>query len=98
VHLLRWQEKAKLDSKKVKAVDTTAAGDSFIGALVTGLVEGKTLEDSIEFATYVAALTVTNWSSKFSANSTRGRRFYKKLLIKNKPFCITSPLILIYIF
>lgn len=46
-------------SKKVKAVDSTAAGDSFVGALVTGIIDGKTIEGSIEFATYAAALTVT---------------------------------------
>jgi len=60
------KRKLNFDSKKVKAVDTTAAGDSFIGALVTGLVEGKTLEDSIEFATYVAALTVTKLGAQNS--------------------------------
>lgn len=51
--------KKYFDSRKVKSVDSTAAGDSFVGALVTGIVEGKTIEESIEFATYVAALTVT---------------------------------------
>lgn len=60
------KRKISFESKKVKAVDTTAAGDSFIGALVTGLVEGKTLEDSIEFATYVAALTVTKLGAQNS--------------------------------
>jgi ribokinase len=60
------KRKISFESKKVKAVDTTAAGDSFIGALVTGLVEGKTLEESIEFAIYVAALTVTKLGAQNS--------------------------------
>ncbi len=44
---------------KVKAVDTTAAGDGFIGALAVAISEGKTLADAIVFATAVGALTVT---------------------------------------
>ena len=47
------------ESKKVNSVDTTAAGDSFIGALVTGIVEGKAISEAIEFASFAAALTVT---------------------------------------
>lgn len=43
----------------VKAVDTTSAGDSFIGALVTQLSQGKNLDDAIRFATHVAAITVS---------------------------------------
>lgn len=44
---------------KVKAVDTTAAGDSFIGAFALKLSEGKNISDSIEFAIGISALTVT---------------------------------------
>lgn len=47
------------ESKKVDSVDTTAAGDSFVGALVTAMIEGKTITESIEFASFAAALTVT---------------------------------------
>ena len=47
------------EGKKVKAVDTTAAGDSFVGGLAVGLVEGKSIEESIKFATFVSALAVT---------------------------------------
>lgn len=43
----------------VKAVDTTAAGDAYAGALAAGLAEGKTLPDSMVFAAAVAALSVT---------------------------------------
>ncbi|MBN8201465.1 ribokinase [Bacillus sp. NTK034] len=47
------------DSLKVKAVDSTGAGDSFNGALAVALGSGKSLEESIEFSTKVAALSVT---------------------------------------
>ena len=44
---------------RVQAVDTTAAGDTFNGALVTALAEGKTLDDAIRFAHAAAAISVT---------------------------------------
>ncbi len=43
---------------KVRAVDTTAAGDSFTGALAVAISEGKEMADAIAFATAVGALTV----------------------------------------
>lgn len=43
----------------VNAVDTTSAGDSFIGALVTQLSHGKSITDAIHFASRVAAVTVS---------------------------------------
>lgn len=46
-------------SVRVKAVDTTAAGDAFTAALAIATVEGKDLTQSIAFANRVAALTVT---------------------------------------
>ncbi|MBN6081149.1 ribokinase [Aggregatibacter actinomycetemcomitans] len=44
---------------RVKAKDTTAAGDTFNGALVVALLEGKTLTDAIRFAHAAAAIGVT---------------------------------------
>lgn len=43
----------------VDAVDTIAAGDTFNGALVTALLEEKSLADSIRFAHAAAAIAVT---------------------------------------
>lgn len=43
----------------VEAVDATAAGDCFNGALATGLAEGRTLLESARFAMAAAALSVT---------------------------------------
>lgn len=43
---------------KVKAIDTVGAGDSFNGALAVALIEGKTLEEAINFANAMGALTV----------------------------------------
>ncbi|CAI1046828.1 ribokinase [Serratia entomophila] len=44
---------------KVKAVDTIAAGDTFNGALVTALLEGKTMAHAVRFAHAAAAIAVT---------------------------------------
>ena len=45
-------------SFKVTAVDTTAAGDVFNGALANAVSTGKTLHEAIIFATAAAALSV----------------------------------------
>lgn len=44
---------------KTTVVDTTAAGDSFIGAMCIGMSENKSFSDSILFATKVASIVVS---------------------------------------
>lgn len=44
---------------RVDAVDTTAAGDAFAGALAVGLAEGKDLFAAVRFANTAGALSVT---------------------------------------
>jgi len=51
---------------KVEAVDTTAAGDTFNGALVVSLSEGKTLHESIAFANKAATISVTRIGAQAS--------------------------------
>ncbi|MEE8446877.1 MAG: ribokinase [Gemmatimonadota bacterium] len=43
----------------VTAVDTTAAGDAFNGALAVALAEGASLEHAVRFANRAAALSIT---------------------------------------
>jgi ribokinase len=52
---------------KVKAVDTTAAGDTFNGALAVALAEGKALVGAVRFANAAAALSVTKIGAQTSA-------------------------------
>lgn len=51
---------------KVKAVDTTAAGDTFCGALCVAISEGKDLRAATEFATAASALTVQKMGAQNS--------------------------------
>jgi len=56
-------------SRKVRAVDTTAAGDVYNGALVTALAEGKSLVDAAKFATLASSISVTRLGAQTSAPS-----------------------------
>ncbi len=51
---------------KVKAVDPTAAGDSFIGGVIRVLAEGKKIEEAMEFGARVGAITVTKEGAQSS--------------------------------
>ncbi|CZF84414.1 ribokinase [Grimontia marina] len=51
---------------RVQATDTTAAGDTFNGAFVTGLMESMPLESAIKFAHAAAAISVTRFGAQTS--------------------------------
>ncbi len=53
----------------VKAIDTTAAGDTFNAALAVALAEGKKLSDALPFANAAAAISVTRLGAQASAPS-----------------------------
>jgi ribokinase len=52
---------------KVKAIDTTAAGDIFNGALAVALAENRSLLDAVRFACKAAAICVTRSGAQSSA-------------------------------
>lgn len=51
---------------KVKTVDTTAAGDTFCGALCVALAEGHNLVQAARFASLVASIAVTRLGAQSS--------------------------------
>jgi ribokinase len=53
----------------VQAVDTTAAGDAYIGALCATLADGRALPESLGFAAAAAALSVTRLGAQPSLAS-----------------------------
>ena len=55
-----------VEAYKVETVDTTAAGDTFNGALCVALSEGKELKEAVEFAAKAAALSVTRMGAQSS--------------------------------
>lgn len=52
---------------QVKAIDTTAAGDVFNGAIVVSLSKGKPWQEALSFANKAAALSVTRMGAQASA-------------------------------
>jgi len=56
-----------VESIKVKAVDTTAAGDVFNGAITVALAEGKEWKEAVQFACKAAAFSVTKMGAQISA-------------------------------
>jgi len=57
--LVNKEQQTIYPTRKVTAVDTTAAGDCFNGAFVTALSEGRSVEEAILFASTAASIAVT---------------------------------------
>ncbi|MDR0430182.1 MAG: ribokinase [Tannerellaceae bacterium] len=52
--------------RKVKAVDTTAAGDTFCGAFCVAISENTSLVDAVRFANRAAGISVTKMGAQIS--------------------------------
>lgn len=57
------------NAEKTTVVDTTSAGDTFIGAVCCGLSEGMSLRECIDFATKASAITVSRKGASCSIPS-----------------------------
>lgn len=70
---------------KVNAVDATAAGDTFCGAVCVALSQGKDLKEAAAFATKAASLTVQKMGAQDSIPSiTDINMFSNYILTKNE--------------
>ena len=63
------REEIFVPALKVKAVETTGAGDAFHGGLATAIAEGLPMETALRFATCTAAISVTRLGSSQSMPS-----------------------------
>jgi len=66
-YLLSERISKMIDVVPVKAIDTTAAGDVFNGALAVAVSEGKNIEDAVIFANKAASISVTRMGAQASA-------------------------------
>ena len=65
--LYTGKEVKLIPSIKVEAVDTTAAGDVFNGAVAVAISEDMELEEAVKFACKAAAISVTRMGAQSSA-------------------------------
>jgi ribokinase len=63
---------------KVKAVDTTAAGDTASGGLAVKLAEGKSIEESMEFGSLSASIACTKRGAQMSVPTLDEVEKFKK--------------------
>ncbi len=76
-----WHTKAF----KVDVVDTTAAGDAFVGGLVISLQSGKSLKDAVEYASASGALATTKFGAQPSLPSEIDvKNFLSKAHLENR--------------
>lgn len=56
----------EVKATKVDAIDTTAAGDTFSGALSLGISQGQSVVEAVKFAAKASAITVTRMGAQSS--------------------------------
>lgn len=62
--LVTAQQTTQVDTYKVNVVDTTAAGDAFIGGFASALLSGKSLKDSVRYGCACGALATTKFGAQ----------------------------------
>lgn len=65
-HMNQEGTKYSVQAHKVQAIDTTSAGDTFIGAFIVKRGEGASIMESLRFAAAASALTVTRAGAQSS--------------------------------
>ena len=72
-------DEIRMKAYRVKVIDTTAAGDAFLGALATGLAEKKPIQEALKFANAAGALATT----KLGAQPSLPRRKEVSSFLRN---------------
>ncbi len=68
---------------RVNVVDTTAAGDAFLGALATSLSENKPIQEALRFANGAGALATTKLGAQPSLPSRRELKAFLRKSMRN---------------
>lgn len=71
--IFKGNETTTLSAAMVKAVDTTGAGDAFVGALAVRLSEGDDLVSAAQFASRVGAYAVQGYGAQSSYPTAQDR-------------------------
>ncbi len=80
-------EKIKQEGIKVESVDSTGAGDTFTGFFVSYFYQGKSVRDSLKFASLASALSVTKSGASISIPSLCDvKEFERKNVWKKKEY------------
>jgi ribokinase len=63
----------------VAVVDTTAAGDAFVGGYVAGLLQGLSLAEAVRYATCAGSLATTVFGAQTSLpTAAQVQAFYRE--------------------
>jgi ribokinase len=62
--LVTSEQVAHIPAYQVEVVDTTAAGDAFIGGLAAALLKGKALEEAVRYGNACGALAATRFGAQ----------------------------------
>jgi ribokinase len=66
-----------IPTRKVEVIDSTAAGDTFNGALAVGLANGESIEEAVAFANKAATYSVTRLGAQASTPSLDELEVYR---------------------
>lgn len=76
---------------RVTVVDTTAAGDAFLGGLAAALSENEPIQEALKFANGAGALATTRLGAQPSLPSRRELEAFLKKCMRNSPHPPLSP-------
>jgi ribokinase len=62
--LVTGTQVTQVDTYKVEVVDTTAAGDAFIGGFASAMLSGNSLEESVRYGCACGALATTKFGAQ----------------------------------
>lgn len=79
VYALTRSEEIEVPAYSVKAVDTTGAGDAFAAGFIASILDGKPVNEAIEYGNLVAAIKVTRLGAQVSPTKNEVEEYSSKL-------------------